>query len=148
MAAPNLSADQLQRLFGRDLTARAIVPGIDLAADIALDGGDLATVSGIDALDQGLKLAILTRLGDRVFDVNYGFDGLRALGDETNPILANERIRVSLIATLLRDPRVKTVTDVQFDQQVFARTLGVRVAFTTIAGTQAVVDLSRVVPNA
>jgi hypothetical protein len=135
-------------MYGRDVAATSIVPGIDLAADISFAAGDLVTVAGLGALDQGLKLAILTRLGDRIFDLNYGFDGLSALGDETNPILVNERVRVSLIATILRDPRVKTITDVQFDQQVFTRTLGVRVAFQTIAGTQAVVDLSRVIPNA
>src|SRR5579884_1253532 len=90
----------LTQIFGVDVDVEPTMPGIQLAADVRFVDGDLATVSGMDALDQGLTLAILTRLGDRIFDQNYGFDGLRALGEETNPILVRERVRISLISTV------------------------------------------------
>ncbi len=147
MSASTAQTD-LSRVFGFDLAALPTAPGIDLATDVAFAGGDLVTVSGVDALDQGLTLAILTRLGDRIFDSGYGFDGLRALGDETNPVLVRERVRISLIATLSHDPRVRAISDVQLETEVFTRTLSVQISFTTIAGTQAVVNLNGVIPGA
>jgi len=145
--------DQLYRsLFGRDLATVETLPGQDLGRDLALvtsGACDLATVSGIDNLGQSLTLALTTRLGDDAFDTSYGFDGLTALADETDPILQRERIRVGIVSVLQRDSRVRQIIDVTLAGDVFAqtRTLAVTVSFRTIASTQVSISLSPVVSN-
>jgi len=145
--------DQLNRsLFGRDLATAEILPGQDLGRDLLIatsSACDLATVSGVDNLSQSLTLALTTRLGDDIFDTSYGFDGINALADEVDPILQRERIRVGIVSVLQRDSRVRQITDVTLDGDVFARsrTLAVTVSFRTIASTQVSVSLNPVVSN-
>jgi phage baseplate assembly protein W len=145
--------DQLNRsLFGRDLATVETLPGQDLGRDLVISTSgacDLATVAGVDNLSQSLTLALTTRLGDDIFDTSYGFDGLNALADEIDPILQRERIRVGIVSVLQRDSRVRQITDVTLDGDVFARsrTLAVTVSFRTIASTQVSVSLNPVVSN-
>ncbi len=146
-------ADLYRQIFGRDIATTPIYPGQDIGRDIVLavaGAADLATVEGVDNLSQSLTLALTTRLGDDVFDTTYGFDGINALADETDPVLQRERIRVAVISVLQRDVRVRQINDVTLAGDVFAqsRTLDVSVSFQTAAATQVVVNLAAVVPNA
>ena len=50
-----------------------------------------------------------------MFDTGFGFDGLNALVEETNPVIARERVRVAVIQVLRRDPRVRRIVDLQLD---------------------------------
>lgn len=146
-------ADLYRQIFGTDVATAPIYPGQDVGRDVVLataGATDLATLGGIDNLSQSLTLALTTRLGDNVFDATYGFDGINALADETDPVLQRERIRVAVIAVLQRDSRVRQVNDVTLAGDVFAqsRTLDVSVSFQTTAATQVVVNLASAVPNA
>ncbi|MFE2108555.1 hypothetical protein ACFXAF_22230 [Kitasatospora sp. NPDC059463] len=86
-----------------------------LAADLQLRDGDLAAVTGPDALLQSVRLALTTALGTDPLDRGFGFDGLRVLAEERTPELVRERIRVAVLAVLRRDPRVRRVLDVRVD---------------------------------
>lgn len=142
-----------RQIFGTDIATTPIYPGQDIGRDVVLAttaATDLATIAGVDNLSQSLTLALTTRLGDDVFDTTYGFDGINALADETDPVLQRERIRVAIISVLQRDVRVRQINDVTLAGDVFAqsRTLDVSVSFQTVAATQVVVNLAPVVPNA
>jgi hypothetical protein len=152
-------------LLGRGLASPLVEPGVDLGRDLALAHGpgglDLATVQGADNLGQCLAVAVTTVLGSDVFNTEFGFDGMAALAEETEPVLARERVRVSLIRLLGRDPRVRRIVDLKLvDRRLeppgsadggaafgAARTLEVQVAFETVAGDRAVVDLGRLTPD-
>jgi hypothetical protein len=91
-------------LLGWGLAAQPTQPNVDIGRDIELvdgpNGRDLARVIGMDSLVQDLSVAFTTVLGADVFNTAFGFDGLRALVEETNPILVRERVRISAIQVL------------------------------------------------
>src|SRR4051794_17680071 len=102
-----------RRLLGWGMACPALYPGIDLSRDIELAGGDLALVQGFDNLAQDLTVALTTALGADPFNTGYGFDGVNALVEETNPMLVRERVRISVIKLLKNDPRVRRILDVK-----------------------------------
>lgn len=146
-----------QRLLGTGLACALIAPGLDLGRDLELvagpNGRDLARVTGMDNLGQSLAIALTTRLGSDIFNTGFGFDGLNALAEETDPIIARERVRIAVIQVLRKDPRVRRIVDIKLEDgrlepiRAGSRELNVRVVFETVAGNQATVDLGRVVPN-
>lgn len=128
----------LQRLFGRNLAADQLFPGLDIGCDLALESGPngirLAEHAGVDNLAQALRLALTTAYGTLPFNLDYGFDGLNALVTETDPRMKQERIRIAVAQAVQRDPRVRRVTDVQVTPTApGSRTLGVSVALETTA---------------
>jgi hypothetical protein len=141
-----------RRTLGWGLACEEILPGVSLGRDLVLDQGDFARVEGIDNLNQDLTLALTTLLGSDVFNTQFGFDGLNALAEETNPILMRERVRIAIIQLLNKDARVRRIVDVKLaDGQLQmpvpgSRELDVRVVFETIAGDQATVELGKVIP--
>ena len=159
MADPDRERELLRaRLLGWGLAAEQILPGLDVGRDLALatgpNGTDFRRVGGIDCLAQDLKVAYTTMLGGDVFNTDFGFDGLRAFVEETNATLLRERVRVSVIQVLRKDPRVRRILDVQLDREyvdpesldVVSR-LNARVGFETVTGDQAVADLGTGAPN-
>jgi hypothetical protein len=144
--------DQLrQRLLGWSLTSAEIFPGLDIGRDLVIatgpNGIDLARVAGVDNLNQALTVALTTLLGSDIFNIQFGFDGLNALVEETNPILQRERIRVGIIQVLQKEPRVRQILDVKFeDGQLTSpvagdRVLSVRVAFQAISADELTISL-------
>ncbi len=142
-----------ERALGAGLTFDLITQDGDLGRDIRFAGGDLAMTSGFENLAQSLSVALTTRLGDDVFNTVYGFDGLNALTDETNPVMQRERIRISIIVVLRKDPRVRRIVDVAFidsrleEPAAGSRQLNVRVAFEAVSGDQVAIDLGKVIAN-
>ncbi len=136
-------------------------PGPDVGRDIEFAGGDLAVVTGLDCLAQDLTIALTTGLGMDPFNVNFGFDGINDLMQETDPVLMRERVRISIIKVLNNEPRVRRILDVKLldgrlgpvsadmdsDIDPTGRTLDVRVAFETITGDQSVLDTAKVTLN-
>jgi hypothetical protein len=146
------------RLLGWGLAAAPTQPNVDIGRDIALvdgpNGRDLARVVGMDALVQDLAVTFTTVLGGDLFNTAFGFDGLRALVEETNPVLVRERVRISAIQVLRKDPRVRRVIDVNLGGGTLdrvtagaSRELDVRVGFETVSGDQAAADLGRLAFN-
>jgi hypothetical protein len=144
------------KLLGWGAACLPVYPGMDIGQDLAFEGGDLATVTGVENLAQDLTVALTTALGADPFNVFFGFDGVNALAEEPNAMLARERIRVSVIKLLNNDPRVRRILDVQLlDGRLgplsadmvpgtdvsSTRVLNVRVAFETISGEQSALDL-------
>ena len=149
------------RLLGFGLAAEPVDPvlGSDpLGRDLRVDGApgerDLVTVSDVSNLAQSLQVALTTRLGDDVFNASFGFDGLNALVEETNPVMARERVRVAVIHVLRRDSRVRKIVDLQLEgagaplgegdqleRTRGSRTLEVRVVFETVSGEELTVGL-------
>ena len=160
-----------RRILGRGLACAETHPGLEVSRDLRLEEGpnglDLAQVEGVDNLTQALAIALTTALTSDVFNVAFGFDGINALVDETNPILVRERVRVSVIQVLRNDPRVRRIVDLKLldrrlelaaggpaaaDETLTEalerwRTLDVQVAFETVTGDQAVMKLGKAVSN-
>jgi phage baseplate assembly protein W len=131
--------------------------GRDLRLEVGPGGRDLARVVGIDCLGQSLTIALTTLRGSDVFNTDFGFDGLNALVEETNPVITRERVRVGVINVLRREPRVRRIGDVRFGTGSLGSeevqqpepvdpfgTASVRVAFETVTGEPVTVDLGRV----
>ena len=146
-----------RRVLGWGLRCDEIMPGVDLGRDLVLgtgtNGRDLERVAALDNLGQGLAIALTTLLGSDIFNTDFGFDGLNALVEETNPIMARERVRVAVIQVLRKDPRIRRIVDVKLEDGRLeapiagSRELDVRVVFETVSGDQATVDLGRIIPN-
>ncbi len=159
-----------QRLLGSGLACRPIQPGLDVGRDLSLSAGagglDLAGVGGMENLLQDLQIALTTALGSDVFNTGFGFDGVNALVEETRPLLVRERVRIAAIRTLTSDTRVRSILDLKIldgrlspvsdetqagasptAQLEGSRTLSVSVAFETIAGEQAAINLGRLIAS-
>jgi hypothetical protein len=83
--------------------------------DLRFENGDFAVVSGADNLAQALRVSIATPAATDIFNVNYGFDFMGALGQPAGGRLVKEFIRLNLIKSLSVDDRVREVRDVIFD---------------------------------
>ena len=70
-------------------------------------------MDGVDNLAQALAIALTTPLGGDVFNIDFGFDGLNAMTEESPPVLVQERIRIAVISLLQKDPRVGRIVDVR-----------------------------------
>ncbi len=146
-----------RRVLGWSLTCEPIFPGADLGRDLKLISGpnglDFQRVEALDNLNQNLSIALTTLLGSDIFNTQFGFDGLNALAEETNPVLVRERIRVAIIQLLRKDPRVRRIVDVKLEDDRLdpplpgSRDLNVRVVFETVFGDEASIDLGRVITN-
>jgi phage baseplate assembly protein W len=146
-----------RRLLGRGLACDPIAPGVDLGRDLRVtqgtDGTDFAMVDGIYNLGQSLAIGLTTLRGSDIFNLDFGFDGLNAMVEETNPVLVRERVRVGVIQLLRKDPRVRRIVDVKLGDgrldgvSAGSRELDVRVAFETVSGEQMTVDLGQVTSN-
>ncbi len=155
MTLPTLRPDAARELRRRALGWGVAVESVGdggLGADLVLEGGDLAVVEGEHNLAQGLRMALTTLKGSDVFVTDYGFDGLNALVNETDPLIQRERIRVAVVAVLRSDPRIDRISDVRLDEgdellsgrPVRARELHVSAAFQTVVGDRNVVEVGRV----
>jgi phage baseplate assembly protein W len=144
-----------RRLLGWGLTCEPIMPGIDLGRDLklatGLKGVDFARVEGLDNLHQDLSIALTTLLGSDIFNIEFGFDGLNALVEETNPIMLRERVRIAVIQLLRKEPRIRRIVDVKLDDGQLespvpgSRELNVHVVYETVSGEQARVALGKVI---
>lgn len=83
--------------------------------DLRFEGGDLSIVAGEENLAQALGVVIETPAGTDIFNVNYGFDFLGAVGQPAGGRLVKEFIRLNLFKSLSADDRVREVRDVIFD---------------------------------
>lgn len=170
MISSTLDKEAIQnQVLGRTLQLDQVVQGFELGRDLVFTAGpngtDFGWVSGLDCLVQALRMALTTALGSDIFNVNFGFDGLNAIAEETDPILMRERIRISIVKVLQRDPRIRRIVDVKLidgrlspsesgslatasiDPAVPSRTLTVIVSFEVVTGSTLTVSLGSVNPN-
>jgi len=148
---------QRRRLLGFSFLCQPAQGPLDHARDLVLaptgtGARDLALVEGIDNLGQALTVALTTPLTGDVFNVDFGFDGLNALTEESIPIMVQERIRIAVITLLQKDPRVRRIVDVQLQDGRLTnpsnvRALDIRVVFETVTGDTTTIDLGKVLPN-
>jgi phage baseplate assembly protein W len=144
-----------RRLLGWSAACEPVLPGVDHGRDLVLRGGDgtpldLARVESIDCLGQSLSIALTTALGSDVFNTGFGFDGLNAMVEETEPVLVRERVRVSVVQVLLAEPRVRQILDVNLGDERLQppsdRTLEVAVSFETVSLDRTRIKLGSVTP--
>jgi hypothetical protein len=139
-----------RRALGWGLECALITPGADIGRDLVLrpnaDGrNELGVVEGIENLAQGLQVAFTTALGSDVFNVEFGFDGLRALAEETDPGLTRERGRVSAAQVLRSDQRVRRIVDVQLANA--GRVVTVRCMFEAVSGDPVTLSINGVISS-
>ncbi len=167
MANTTLDKQAIQnQVLGRSFRLEQVVPGFEIGRDIAFgtgpNGKDIQWVQGIDCLGQALRNALTTALGSDVFNVNFGFDGLNALAEETDPVIMRERVRISVIKVLQRDARIRRILDVKLldgrldpstgnvDSTLpvsLSRELSVVVSFEVVTGDQFTVTMGQVKSN-
>jgi phage baseplate assembly protein W len=144
-----------RRLLGWSAACDPLLPGVDHGRDLVLQGGngtplDVARVESIDCLGQSLSIALTTALGSDVFNTSFGFDGLNALVEETEPVLMRERVRISVVQVLRKEPRIRQILDVNLGEERLqppsadSRTLALSVSFETVSHDQASMQLGRV----
>jgi len=143
-----------RRLLGFGLACEPTDGSLDIGRDLVLvaddSGRDFKVVEGMDNLGQVLQTALTTPLGGDVFNVDFGFDGLNALAEETVPVLVQERVRIAIVTLLKKDPRVRRIVDVTLEDGRLAnpgsavRELDVRVAFETASADTATLTLGKV----
>jgi hypothetical protein len=149
---------QRRRLLGFSLRCAPTSATFDHGRDLVLvpsgDGStrDFALIEGMDNLGQALAVALTTPLTGDVFNIDFGFDGVDAIAEETVPIMVQERIRVAVITLLQKDPRVRRIVDVQLQDgrltnPANVRALEIKVVFETITGDSATLDLGKVATN-
>jgi phage baseplate assembly protein W len=146
-----------RRLLGFGLLCAPTQGALDLGRDLVLapgaDGRDFVLIEGLDNLGQALTVALTTPLTGDVFNVDFGFDGLNAIAQETIPIMVQERIRIAVITLLQKDPRVRRIVDVKLQDgrltnpSANIRELDVNVVFETVSSDTTTLDLGRVVPH-
>lgn len=107
--------DLERRYFGRGIRLTSTEPD-GIGVDVAFEDGDLALVSGGDNLGQDLKVALLTGAGTDVFNVGFGFDGLRVLSSDMTPQMTTEMMRLAVMKTVATDARVRRVLDVSMKE--------------------------------
>ena len=149
---------QRRRLLGFSLlcspTQGALAHGRDLVLAPSGDGSarDFALIEGTANLGQALTVALTTPLTGDVFNIDFGFDGVNAIAEETVPIMVQERIRIAVITLLQKDPRVRRIVDVQLQDgrltsPTNVRALDIKVVFETITGDTTTLDLGKVGTN-
>ena len=152
-----------RQLLGRGITCDLIydTPYLDIGQDIRLahseHGLDFDFVEGLENLAQVLRITLTTPLGSDIFNIQFGFDGLNALAEESDPILTRERVRVSIIRLLQREPRIRRIIDVQFDGEGETETidssaaglrhLNVYVTCEAVSGDETTTNITRLLPN-
>lgn len=159
MADLELARDAVRdRLLGWSVACEPLLPGVDHGRDLVLQGGDgapldLARVASMDCLAQSLSIALTTALGSDVFNTDFGFDGLNALVEETEPAIMRECVRISVVEVLRKEPRVRQILDVDLGDDRLrppsadTRTLEVSVSFETVSLDRATMQLGRVNPG-
>jgi hypothetical protein len=104
------------RYFGKALRLVDVAPdslGVDVVFADGENGSVLATDAGTPNLAQDLKVALLTPTGSDMFNVAFGFDGLRVLTEATPPLMTQEMLRLSVLKTIALDARIRRVLDVR-----------------------------------
>ncbi len=115
------SAEIEARYFGKGLRLVDVAPdslGVDVVFADGPDGRALVMDAGAPNLGQDLKVALLTPTGGDVFNVAFGFDGLRVLTDDTTPQLTEEMLRLSVLKTIALDARIRRVLAVELSEAV------------------------------
>lgn len=110
--------DIQNRYFGKGPVVQTVAPD-DIGVDIVLGDGptrDIQMHAGGENLGQDLKIALLTGTGTDVFNLAFGFDGLRILSNDMTPAMTAEMLKLSVMKTVAVDARVKRVLDVTIDQ--------------------------------
>jgi phage baseplate assembly protein W len=110
----------LRRALGRGIRLEPVAPGLDVSLDLAFvtrnSRRDLDLVEAADCLAQDLRVALTTALGSDPFDRDFGFDGIAALAQETDPILLQERLRIAVVRVLAREPRITAIRAVELER--------------------------------
>lgn len=117
------------RVFGWGIASAPIEDIVFYARDIDLRIGnnglrDLTLIEGVSAFEQDLRAALGTALGGDPLNLGHGFDGIRVLSEERDPMILRERIRGSVVAVLRADPRVLSVQRVLIGEEIAAYAQG------------------------
>ena len=147
-----------RRLLGWGLICEPVLPGLDIGQDLKMvvdtnGNRDFARLDSLDNLAQDLTIALTTALSSDIFNTQFGFDGINAIAEETNPIMIRERIRIAIIQLLRKDPRIRRIVDIKLEDGRLdvpipgSRELDVRVVFEVISGEQASINLGKVMAN-
>lgn len=111
-----LSTREARRLAGWGLRSQSIAGNVEQAQDLVFEAGDLALNAGLDTLRQDLSAALCTALGSDPLDLGFGFDGFKAIAEESDRVMLRERLRVAVVNLLRRDRRIDRVEQVLIGQ--------------------------------
>jgi hypothetical protein len=154
IVTPQNDTDALRRrALGWSMRLVPVEPTLGAAGGLDITLTEPAVVAGADALGQALTLAFVTLRGIDLFNVQFGFRGLSAIAEETDPTLRRERLRLAVIEVLQQDPRVRRVIGVRYPDELPdagagaptpttpPRVVALEAEFETIAGERQVIAL-------
>ncbi|TMV49354.1 DUF2634 domain-containing protein [Paenibacillus mesophilus] len=102
-----------------------------LGDDIAMENGDFVMVEGPDELRQTVYIGMQTNQGEWFLNPDVGMQHSTFGGKKPN----EEAMRAEIVRGATQDDRIRTVDEVQFEQDSKARKLSVTFKATATDGT-------------
>ncbi|MFT8245001.1 hypothetical protein [Roseomonas sp. BN140053] len=140
--------DAREAPLGRAIRLVPVEPSLGAAGGLDIDLSAGSAVSGHDALGQALGLALVTLRGSDLFAAGFGFAGLAALAEESDPVLRRERLRLAVVEVLRAEPRIRRILSVRLsgepggpEREPGSRSLAILADFETVASTRQVARL-------
>ncbi len=120
MAHSTLSHHEARRLLGWGPVCVSVAGDVEQAQDVVMENGDLKLNHGLDALCQDLAAALVTALGVDPLNASFGFEGFKAMAEETDKFMLREKLRVAVVNLLRRDPRIDRIDQVLIGAEIAA----------------------------
>ncbi|MGG0811447.1 DUF2634 domain-containing protein [Paenibacillus alvei] len=100
--------------------------------DLQLSDGQIAWTDGREELAQAVRIRLGTRLGEYFFAPDMGLDQERMVGKQAD----EDTIREAIMRSLMDEPRIQSVEDVEVTLDKHSRTAQVRLVMTSSEGEE------------
>ncbi|NEZ40503.1 DUF2634 domain-containing protein [Paenibacillus alvei] len=100
--------------------------------DLQLSDGQIAWIDGREELAQAVRIRLGTRLGEYFFAPDMGLDQERMVGKQAD----EDTIREAIMRSLMDEPRIQSVEDVEVTLDKHSRTAQVRLVMTSSEGEE------------
>lgn len=100
--------------------------------DLQLSDGQIAWIDGREELAQAVRIRLGTRLGEYFFAPDMGLDHERMVGKQAD----EDTIREAIMRSLMDEPRIQSIEDVEVTIDKHSRTAQVRLVMTSSEGEE------------
>lgn len=100
--------------------------------DLQLADGQIAWIDGREELAQAVRIRLGTRLGEYFFAPDMGLDHERMVGKQAD----EDTIREAIMRSLMDEPRIQSVEDIEVTIDKHSRTAQVRLVMTSSEGEE------------
>lgn len=100
--------------------------------DLQLSDGQIAWIDVREELAQAVRIRLGTRLGEYFFAPDMGLDQERMVGKQAD----EDTIREAIMRSLMDEPRIQSIEDVEVTIDKHSRTAQVRLVMTSSEGEE------------